>query len=515
MKQKKIIKLNENDNHLSLGNIFRIIKSISINPNSFLQSDLFCIIFNLETIGSSTVNNYCTGIRSINPDYKNYILKEQALYKKNKEVLIPIISQIITLINTGKFDSKEYSINEINKDNKFKYICSRLYTISKNDTTVSDLLSNKLLSLYHSNKYYEFFVEVLFFSILEKVQPIYKESILIDVVEKNLISTNISVNDVEKFMQLGLNSGIWSLRGLSELAKENNPFACFEMASLEFYGIINGKPRYDKAYEYYKIASDNNHPVASWAIGYLYYKGYIGSKSEEDLINAYKYFIKAKDLKCPISYSSLGLIYLNGDIPGIKKDSKKAIELFKKGAELGNVYCYNSLGMIAEKNNKFEEAYNNYLISANLGDSWAQNKIGEFYRLGIYVEKDLKEAYNYYLKSTECPKLSLCPWSKYNLAKYFYLHGIPEIEVFKNTNKAINLLEDICNDLIEANEELIYIYYELYMNTKNEDYLIKLNYYCDLITKNQKYSSIIKNRIEKKLSKLKIDNININEYIYN
>ena len=53
------------------------------------------------------------------------------------------------------------------------------------------------------------------------------------------------------------------------------------------------------------------------------------------------------------------------------------------------------------------------------------------------------------------------------------------------------------------------------MNTKNEDYLIKLNYYCDLITKNQKYSSIIKNRIEKKLSKLKIDNININEYIYN
>ena len=155
--------------------------------------------------------------------------------------------------------------------------------------------------------------------------------------------------------------------------------------------------------------------------------------------------------------------------------------------------------MIAEKNNKFEEAYNNYLISANLGDSWAQNKIGEFYRLGIYVEKDLKEAYNYYLKSTECPKLSLCPWSKYNLAKYFYLHGIPEIEVFKNTNKAINLLEDICNDLIEANEELIYIYYELYMNTKNEDYLIKLNYYCDLITKNQKYSSIIKNRIEKSL----------------
>ena len=75
MDKKKIIKLNNNDNHLSLGNIFRIIKSISINPSSFLQSDLFCIIFNCDTIGTSTVNNYCTGIRSIHPDYKNYILK--------------------------------------------------------------------------------------------------------------------------------------------------------------------------------------------------------------------------------------------------------------------------------------------------------------------------------------------------------------------------------------------------------------------------------------------------------
>ena len=64
--------LNTNDNYLSLGNIFRIIKEESNTNNVFLQADLFSIIFNTYTIADSTVNNYCTGLRAINPKYKNY-----------------------------------------------------------------------------------------------------------------------------------------------------------------------------------------------------------------------------------------------------------------------------------------------------------------------------------------------------------------------------------------------------------------------------------------------------------
>jgi len=315
-------------------------------------------------------------------------------------------------------------------------------------------------------------------------------------------------------MQLQLNSGIWSIRGLNELANQKNPFACFEMASLEFYGIISGKPRYDKAYEYYKIASDNNHPVAHWAIGYLFYKGYIGSKSDEDLKKAYNYFLKSQELKCSSAFNSLGLIYLNGEIPNIKKDEKLAIELFKQGASLGNVYSYNNLGNIAEKNKDYQTAFDYYLISANLGDSWALNKVGEFYRLGIYVEKNLQTAYNYYQKSSECSKLSLCPWSKYNLAKYFLKSGIPEIGIFANINKAIELLDDTCDILIQANEELIYIYYDLYISKNKEStYLIKLKYYIDLIQKNINYNNDLKNRIEKNIDTLKTDNINISNFI--
>lgn len=514
MERKKIIKLNDNDNHLSLGNIFRIIKSISINPNSFLQSDLFCIIFNCDSIGASTVNNYCTGIRSINPDYKNYILKQNELYEKDNTIFIPIISKIINLIDNGKFSDNVYSLEQINSNIKLKYICSKLYTISKNDVDVDFSLSTKLLNYINSSNYYDFFIEVLFFSILRKVQPVFKENILTEVIEKNLNNTNISVNDVEEFMQLQLNSGIWSIRRLNELANQKNPFACFEMASLEFYGIISGKPRYDKAYQYYKIASDNNHPVALWAIGYLYYMGYIGSKSNEDLKIAFDYFVKSQELKCSSAFNSLGLIYLNGDIPGINKDKDMAISLFKQGADLGNVYSYNNLGKIAEDNRNYKDAFDYYLTSANLGDSWALNKIGEFYRQGIFVDKDLRIAFECYQKASECPKMSLCVWAKYNLAKYFFKIGIPELEIFSDKNKAIELLDDVCDVLIDANEELIYIYYDLYISSNKDDsYLTKFKYYVDLIEKHNGYNNIIKKRIEQNISVLKKESINIDKFI--
>ena len=67
---KKYIKLNIDDNHLSWGNFTRIIKEHTINKTSALQVEIFCTIFDIPYIGDTTVNNYCTGIRGINDEYK-------------------------------------------------------------------------------------------------------------------------------------------------------------------------------------------------------------------------------------------------------------------------------------------------------------------------------------------------------------------------------------------------------------------------------------------------------------
>lgn len=501
MANKNFIKLNINDNYLSFGNLFRVIKEESYNSNSFMQSDLFSIIFDTEDIADSTVNNYCTGFRAINIKYKNYFKNIKNEYQNNKKILIKTIAKIIELIEDENTNIN--TISKINKNIKFKQICNRLYSISKNDSDVNIKLSNLLYNYLQKNDLYSFFCRILFYVILEKKQPILIEKNLNDVIEKNIYNTNISTNDIRNFINIQLNSGIWSIRGIMELAKNNNPFACFEIASLECYGIISGRPRYEKAYSYYKIAAQYNHPVANWAIGYLYYSGHIGTRSKRDLYLAFKYFNIARKLKCSNAFNSLGLIFQNGDIPHISKNSKKAIDMFSTAISMGNIYAYNNLGKIYESSGNFKKAFENYIISANLGESWAANKIGEFYRLGIGCSKNLAKSYEYYLISSESSKFTLCKWSKYNLAKYFYKTGNVEINIETNITKAITLLEDISDDFLPANQELLYIYYDLYVNNKNDLSLPnKINYYKLKCESCSTYNDKIKKQIETKLKEI-------------
>ena len=93
--QKKFIRLNTSDNYLSFGNFFRVIKEESNITNMFLQADLFSIIFNTYNIADSTVNNYCTGLRAINPQYRNYFKEIKNQYENDKNILVVTIGKIL------------------------------------------------------------------------------------------------------------------------------------------------------------------------------------------------------------------------------------------------------------------------------------------------------------------------------------------------------------------------------------------------------------------------------------
>ncbi len=503
MNSKNFIRLNTSDNYLSLGNLFRIIKEEAHNTHVFWQSELFSIIFNTDDIGDSTINNYCTGYRAINPKYKNYLKSIKENFVRNKDILIIPIAKILQLAENSNINIDYISISDINSNLTMKNICTRLYSISKNDSEVDINMSNNLHLLLENNDLYTFFITILFYVVLDKKQPIYIEKELTSAIEKSIYDTNISLNDIEAFINIHLNSGIWSIRGIMQLAKKNNPFACFEMASMEFYGIISGKPRYDIAYKYYKIAAQNNHPVATWAIGFLYYKGYIGNLSKYDLYLAFKYFNRARKLKCSNAFNSIGLILLNGNIPHINKSEQKAIKMFETAISMGNIYAYNNLGKIYENSRDYKKAFSYYLVAANLGESWAANKVGDFYRCSIGVTKDLEKAFNYYTIASECSNFTLCKWSRFNLAKYFYEYGVLELDIEKNLNKAIELLDSICDDFLPALKELIYIYFNLYLNNKNNsEYLNKVHYYklkCELC---DNYNNEIKYEIEKTLNEI-------------
>ena len=100
MNKKNYVKLNNNNRHLSLGNLFRILKEEANNKNFTIQSEIFCILFDIDSISDTTVNNYCTGVRAINSKYKSIYVNWRNKYKKDETIFKDIILNIIATIDS-------------------------------------------------------------------------------------------------------------------------------------------------------------------------------------------------------------------------------------------------------------------------------------------------------------------------------------------------------------------------------------------------------------------------------
>lgn len=511
---KKYIKLNNNDNHLSWGNFTRIIKESSINKSSALQVEIFCTIFNIETISETTVGNYCTGLRGINDEYKQIYLNIRKKYQKDKNILINTIINLLSILEGTIHNPKtiKESLSLINNSIILKQVCLKLYNISKNDNTTPNTLTNSIKEFINNNNLYEAITNLLFFIILEKKQPIYEDNIKKEIIENILNNTKISSSELEEYLKLKFTEGINYNYSLKSLASNNNAYALYELGTNEYKGYVKGYPRYDIAYNHLIEAAKKDHPGSYYMLAKMYLYNQIGSKSKEELKQAFDYLLKAESLGSVSATNSIGLFYLNGIYP-IKKDINKAIEYLKKAANNNYAYAFNNLGKIYENKKEYKIAFDYYIKSANLGESWALNKIGEYYRQGIYVEKDLTKAFNYYNKAIDVPIENTCMYSYYNLAKYYYLTG--NIVLTKNINKAIEYLEIASNNnLIEAQILLLYIYSSNYVKEKNDKLYNKIESLINKIETNNNYNITYKKEIEKNLKIIK-ENKKINIDILN
>ena len=492
--KRKYIKLNNNNSHLSIGNITNLIKEESKNKSSAIQEEVFCSIFDVDYINTSTVNNYCIGARSIGSNYKQKYIVLKKKYEKDESVFIDIVCNILTIINGSIYDIK--NIKEISENNSLQNICNKLYNISKNDFYVTKDYITKFKNLLNQKKYYNLFVEFLIYSILEKKQPLYEDEQTQNIIETLLENTDISVYDLQDFLLLELNEGINFSHSLRLLAQKNNPYANYRLATMEYRGEFTGYPRYDKAFHYFSLAAENNHPSACWMLGNMIIRGKIGNKNYKEAIN---YFEKAKNLGNKAAINSLGLCYKYGY--GVKQNNNKALELFKEGAKKNYVYSLNNLGIYYEENGEKEKALNYFMKSANLLESFACNKVGEYYR----NNNDYKTAFDYYNKALESSMSEKSSWAYYNLAKYYYLNGETQTCTAKDLDKAIKYFE-LSNSLIESLIELLKINYIFYINTQEEQYLKKVYLYKKEIEAhpnyddkiNQKINSILKNIYKKR-----------------
>ena len=489
--ETKYVKMNNNQKELSLGNFCRIVKEQSLNKSYAGQPDVFYAIFLVEDVSDSTINNYCIGYRTIASAFKKIYQKRKNYPNKEFD---ETIQNLISIIKGNIYS--ELSQEQIKKEAKktLKKLSLELYNIAKNDKSVSNEFTKKIN---------EFIIcEILLFIVLEKKQPVYIDKTRREIFENMLNNTNISMNDLEQFLKIQLKDGINYTYSLKKLAKENNPYASFELGDMEYTGTMSGTPRYVKAYEYFKVAASQNHPRANWLIGKMLLEGQIGKNDKETKEKAFKYLKKAEELGSIAATNTIGLCYLNGLIPSIPKEEEKAIKYFKKAAKEDYVYAHNNLGKIYEKRNDLKKAYEHYIIGATLEESWASNKIGKWYLEGIYIEKDEKKAYEYFNKAVEVPKSILDHWAYFNLAKYFYLEGNFEANIEKNIPKAIEYFNKALEGNIdEAYKELILIYIEEYKEKENQKDLDFINYYYNKYRLTSSYK-IFKKEIDEKIEEL-------------
>lgn len=502
---KNYIKLNNNTNHLSLGNLFNIIKKLSINKSSAIQTEIFCLLFNIDNISETTIGNYCTGYRAINSKYKQIYINYQKKFLKNNEILLPTINNLISIIDG--YITNYQTIEQLNNTTTIKTLTKNLHSLAKNDIYVPPTLKKEILNYINDKNYYLALCKMLFFIILEKKQPLYLSEEITTTIEEILEKTNLSVNSLKDYLNIQFKEGINLIPSLKELAKNKNPYALLELGNLEYRGLISGSPRYHLAYNYYLSAANFEHPTANWMIAHMIINQKIGSKNSDEINLAWKHLNKAIKLGSISALNTMGLCYLNGNTPNKKKDIEKAKHYFLLSAKQNYYYAYNNLGKLAEENKNYSTALKYYLISANHQESWACNKVGEYYRQGIYVEKNLSLAYHYYNLGLNSGIYNNCPWNAYNLAKYFYAPGSAILGIKKDLPKAIELLET--SETTEKSQILLlYLYYELYLNTKEKELLNKVNQQLNLIN-NLLLDPIKKEEITNTLNKINSSNIKL------
>lgn len=502
--KKNFIKMNNNQNQLSLGNLCRIIKELAQNKSFANQTEVFYTLFDVDDVSDSTINNYCIGYRSIGNEFRQKYITYKKHYKEKKEIFDNVILGLMTILDGIVYSnmSHEQIIIQTKTHKILSKLSLELYNLAKNDQTVPDTFTENIYNQIEKNNIYEALCDILIYIVLEKKQPVYTETSQKEIIENILNRTNISVSELEKFLKLQMQDGINYTHSLKTLVKEKNPYACYEMGEMEYTGQMVGYPRYIKSYEYFKIAAEKNHPRACWLIAQMIYQKKIGDLSKDDLELAWYYLKKAEKVGSVAAINTIGVCYLKGLVPNENQSEAKAIEYFKKAASNEYVYAYNNLGKIYESKKDYKKAFKYFSYSAQKEESWACNKMGEYYRLGIACEKDMKEAFKYYNLATEVPLNILDSWAYYNLAKYFYLNGNHESSTEKSIDKAIKYFKKAKDGgIVQAYEELIYIYINKYKETSSDYHLNKINDYLNTLSK-YKYYDECQGKIKENLKEI-------------
>jgi hypothetical protein len=134
---------------------------------------------------------------------------------------------------------------------------------------------------------------------------------------------------------------------------------------------------------------ENEVPEAVSYLGDAYSRGMLGLvKSDKKAAKIWKR--AAVELGNVSAMVRLGYLYATGS--GVKLDKKKAEQLYRAAADRGQAFAQANLGLFLHRQEKFEEAFRYYTLSADQGLTGAEVNLGCCYKDGEGTEVDLDKA---------------------------------------------------------------------------------------------------------------------------
>ncbi|EDY81194.1 Sel1 repeat family [Verrucomicrobiia bacterium DG1235] len=153
--------------------------------------------------------------------------------------------------------------------------------------------------------------------------------------------------------------------------------------------------RYPLALENYQRAADMGHSLSVYKLGKFYRDG-LGL--ERDYAKAIDYFRQAADMDDAIGFLNLGLAHEYG--LGIDKNPTEAYRLYQEAIDLGSYFAHYTMGNLLASGKlgeaAWEEAIPYWEKAADYRVKHAMLRLGDCYREGRGVSKNLNMARNYY-----------------------------------------------------------------------------------------------------------------------
>jgi hypothetical protein len=113
-------------------------------------------------------------------------------------------------------------------------------------------------------------------------------------------------------------------------------------------------------------------------------------RDEGDYEGAFEYWTKAAKLGDAIAHFHLAVLYHEGG--SVEKDLKKEVYHLEEAAIGGHHEARFNLGLIEQRNGRFDRAVKHYIIAANLGDDGALEQVKKNFRRGYVSKEDFEAA---------------------------------------------------------------------------------------------------------------------------